>query len=91
MGYRVIGTEKLNRKRKRTVVYAGGVMETAKQCFEEIKQLVESDINGMNACEVRVFFVAGNACWRNGERMVDYSVRSVNDDGSYSNMIIMDM
>ncbi len=90
-GYRVIGTEKLNRKRNRTVIYTGKIMETAKQCFDEIKQLVKSDINSMNTCEVHALFIAGNACWRDSKRMVNYSVRLVNDDGSYCDMIDMDM
>ena len=87
LGYRVIGEERLRRKRKWNTVYVGGIMETKDQCFEEIKQLVESDLKGMNACEVHVYFVGGNAFWRNDERTVSYAVRIVNDDGSISDMI----
>ena len=86
-GYRVIGEERLKRKRKWNIVYVGGLMETKDKCFEEIKQIVESDLKGMNVCEVRAFFVGGNAIWSNDERTVTYAVHIVNDDGSISDMI----
>jgi len=86
-GYRVIGEERLKRKRKWNTVYVGSLMETTDKCYEEIKALVESDIKGMNVCEVRVFFVGGNAIWSNNERTVSYAVHIVNDDGSINDMI----
>ena len=90
-GFRVIGTERLKGKRKWNTVYVGGIKETAKQGFEEIKKLVESDIKGMNVCEVHAFFVAGNAFWKDGNRTVDYSVRAVDEYGRYSNFVVMDI
>lgn len=85
-GYRVIGEERLKRKRKWNTVYVGGIMETADRCYEEIKALIESDVKGMNVCEVRAFFIGGNAIWKNNERSVSYSVRIVQDDGNTSDM-----
>lgn len=90
-GYCVVGSERLKRKRKSTVVFVGGLKETAREAFEDIKSIVESDLKGKNACEVTAFFIAGNAVWRDNERTVDYSVRVVGDDGSFSDMILMDM
>ena len=86
-GYRVIGEERMKHKHKWNTVYVGGIMETTDKCYEEIKALVESDVKGMNVCEVRAFFVGGNAIWKNNERSVSYSVRIVQDDGNTSDMI----
>ena len=86
-GYRVIGEERTKRKRKWNTVYVGGIMETTDECYEEVKALVESDIKGMNACEVHAFFAGGNAIWMNNERAVSYTVHVVNDDGSISDQV----
>lgn len=88
IGYRVIGEERMKRKRKWNTVYVGGLMETKDQCFEEIKQLVESDLKGMNVCEVHACFVGGNAFWKDNKRTVNYSVRVSDEYGRYSNFVV---
>ena len=91
IGYRVIGTECLKRKRRQNVVYVGGIMETKDECFEEIKRLVDSDLKGMNVCDVHAYFVGGNAFWKDSKRTVDYSVRAVDEYGRYSSFVVMNI